>query len=294
MHRVVETVNETQSLNHPDKVILTPYDDAITNHDESLTQNVAKIRFDGGQSVFIKKEWYDLSDVFKQPVIFQSYERYMKWIYPLLNNGGRDLQFDDDVDTISELGGFIEEVYKYKLDKLLTEPVILDVSQNSGLVDEIQKMKRYINRYEGKANACWGMLKKRVTERMQMFENEWLGFIKMWSVVYQNEKYNSITYDLILQTIKANNIIDICVMNVKYNNIIFKFIRYFGQYVVKNDKSVVATNKYELSLMLPDASQTVSNIATSISGIITNTKVLDKSTLLRQVSNLVSMKSLIG
>lgn len=294
MSRQVETIvlnKALEQLPDPGIVLLTTADQPLTPQQDPKSDAV-HIKFSSGNECFIKREWYDRYEVFRAPIIFREYANYQRWIYPLLNK--QSLRFTSEVDTPKELGAFLEEVYFYHLEDLLTDGIIQDIADNSGLTKSIIKIKKFITKLDQKKNSCFNN-KKKYVEEIDLFKTEWLYYIELLAVKYKNDKYKKITADLMLDTMRSTDFLNLCVINMKYNNLVFEFCDWFDEFIMKHNHEKFTTFKMNLSLRLADSVSTSSDIGSAITGIIQNISgsTIDKNSMLSKIGQLTTMKELM-
>lgn len=281
-----------ETIPHPETVLMTSLDNPMTNKND-INTNVKLIRFSSGDECYIKSLWYERYDVFKQPIIFREFINYNRWIYPLLNK--QSLRFSENVDTEKELGAFLDEVYFYDMTDLLTDSIIQDISDNSGLTKAIMKIKKHITKYDKKKDHCFSQQKTKIEEEINSFRNEWQNYLELLARKYQNEKYKQLSCNLILQTIRTTDYLNLCVINMRYRNLVYEFCDFFEEFVVKHDHEKFINFKLNLSLRLPDSVQTAMDIGSNITSIIKNMSgsTIDKDAILGRISELNTLKDLM-
>lgn len=303
MSRVIETIEAQPSVDahalkialdqlpQPRQILMTTSDPIINKPVEPTPDGAVRIIFNNGEETYIKREWFDKYEVFRAPIIFREKANYDAWIYPLLNK--QSLRFTKQIDESKELGSFLEEVNYYGLHDLLIDSVVQDISDNSGLTTAIIRIKKYVTKWTEKKGDCFGR-RQKIMEEIELFKTEWQYYLDLLAVKYKNDKYKQLTADLIIDTMKTTDFLNLCVINCKYQNLVFQFCQWFEEFIIRHNHEKFTNFKMNLSLRLTDSVQTLGDIGTAITGVIQNfAGNLDKGALLNKISQLSTIKELL-
>ncbi len=252
----------------------------------ATTEENVEICFYDNTKIYIKKSWYDRYPVF-QNTIYRTYDKFSKYIMPILAN--YNLEFLQDFDEQHEIGVLIDEINYYDIQ--LTEQQIIQITDACKFSSKIADVKHVIDNSNG-------FFKQNIRNRLKQFGGMWDSLINLYADKHHNEKLKQLTYELIITTMKSQDYYCIGRLNIKYSNIIYRFLVLFNDYVIHNNDKSLIKFKFELSVdvgsnmseLINDGIGLVRNIISSIPGLNKEQQTIATS-LLAQASSIKSLLS---
>lgn len=243
------------------------------------------LSFSDLNQMYVKQAWVERCPLLNQPVIFESFELFKKYIYPILN--GEDLRWSDNVDTKQEIGQLIALLKKYQLK--LTPEQIKDISDNSGITKTLNMIKTYIYKHE---NKCIG--RKTYQARYEKFTTTWDKYIDTLAIQYNDPVYREYKAQIIYNILTSDSMYNLLTTNILKNNIIYEFCDWFNSFIILqvdtfSDHLYDITSRLDLTNSMAPA-----DIVTLIINMITNSKseTLAKSTLVQKITDLLKFRTI--
>lgn len=243
------------------------------------------INFSDMNQIYVKKEWVDKCEILKQPVIFNDFNLFKKFIYPLLN--GDSLRWSDNVDTKQEIGQLINEIGKYQI--VLSPLQIQEISDNSGITKTINMIKNYINKHE---NKCFG--KKTYRVRYDKFVETWNKYIETLAIQYNDPIYKEYKAQVVYNTLTSDSMYSLLSTNISKNNIIYEFCDWFNSFIILQ-VDTFSDHVYEITSRIDIVHNMAPvDIVTLIMNMITSSKSesIAKNTLVQKISDLLKFRSI--
>lgn len=243
------------------------------------------LNFSDLNQIYVKKEWVEKYPALNQQVIFNDFNLFKKFIYPLLN--GDSLRWSESVDTKQEIGQLINEICKYEL--VLTPLQVQEISDNSGITKTINIIKTYISKHE---NKCFG--KKLYKSRFEKFIQTWDKYIETLAIQYNDPVYKEYKAQVIYNTLTSDSMYSLLSTNITKNNIIYEFCDWFNSFMILQ---VDTFSDYVFNMVSQiDLTRNLNpvDIVTLIINMITSSKseTLAKNTLVQKITDLLKFKSL--
>lgn len=242
------------------------------------------VQFSDLSQIYVKSQWLEKCPVLRQPVIFHDFQKFKKYIYPLLN--GDSLRFSENVDTKNEIGELIQEISKYKI--VLSIEQLQDVCDNSGITKKINLILRYITAHE---TGCWG--KKKYFERYNAFAVEWDRYIELLSIQYRDEVYKTYKSQVVYNTLTSKDMYTLLNMNIVKNNIIYTYAEWFEDFVIeKKDNFAKYIYDTASNIDINSLSSSIADISTVIMNLIQgiNGETVRKGVILQKIADLLTLR----
>lgn len=205
--------------------------------------NYRMLVFSDGTSMYIKKEWVDISPLLaNENIIFESPELFKKYMIPILK---REPIPSVDCDELHEIDTIIQLCKNYGI--TLDDAQIINISDSFGLNLCINELKSILS----EVTSFWHRDKKK---RFEEFKIYWDEHVKLKARQYNNPLFESLTCDQIVSTLtNSKNLemyLEISKMNIKFNNILYRFGEYLKKAIYEKSFKEISDINMKMSLTL--------------------------------------------
>ena len=187
-----------------------------------------QIQFADGQTMMIKREWLRYENL-RQPIIFRNSTIFKRFIYPILNNESVKITFIQN--ECSELFAFIDELNYYGIE--LTQQQMQSVAQLYKLNERIARIKQYIEEEILGACNCYCGTKRKY----KIFSKQWNKYFDILLFMHPTMQ-KLLNCDCIFQMLMSTPYLNIVKINMTNCNIVYEYIYWFNNSVVKDNKKV--------------------------------------------------------